>query len=304
MTFSQKLNQILNTINWMKKIDMHFEAQSILIAQNLIEHVKNKSRIDSLSEIEFKVFSQWGDDGIIQWLINNLNIKEKTFVEFGVENYAESNTRFLLMNNNWSGFVMDGSEKKVKQILNSYYYWKYDLTAKTAFVDCDNINSLITERFPNKSLGILHIDIDGNDYWIWNAISVVMPDVVIIEYNSVFGLERPIPIPYKKIFTRSDAHPSCLYYGASIRALYLLATQKGYSFIGCNSAGNNAYFVRKDLLNEVVKEVSLEKGFVLSKFRESNLGSKELSYVGGKERINIIKDMPVYNVVTNEIEPL
>lgn len=282
---------------------MHFETQSMLIAQKLVETNRNKKIIDSLHEVEFKVFSQWGDDGIIQWLINNLDIREKSFVEFGVENYSESNTRFLLMNDNWSGLIMDGSEKKVKQIHNSYYYWKYDLTAKAAFVDRENINGLISEKFQNR-IGLLHIDIDGNDYWIWKAIEVVIPDIVIVEYNSVLGLERPITIPYQKDFNRSSAHPSCLYYGTSIKALHHLAKKKGYAFIGCNSSGNNAYFIRKELLNENVKEVTLEKGFVLSKFRESNIDSKQLTYAGGDDRVKIIKGLPVFNVETNSIEPL
>lgn len=304
MNLSQKVNQILNTFNWFKKIDMHFEYQTILAAQYLIELNKNKKVINSLRDVEFKVFSQWGDDGIIQWLILNLDLKEKTFVEFGVENYSESNTRFLLMNNNWSGLVMDGSFKKVKQIKNSYYYWKHELTAIASFIDSDNINKLISSGFSDKKLGLLHIDIDGNDYWIWKAIDVVDPDIVIVEYNSVFGIERPITIPYDKNFIRSAAHPSCLYYGTSLKALYILASVKGYAFIGCNSAGNNAYFVKKDLLNENVKEVTLEKGFVLSKFRESNIDSKQLTYAGGEDRAKIIKGLPVYNVETNSIEPI
>lgn len=301
MTISQKFNQLLNTLNWLKKIDMHFETQLMLNAKKLIETKNLKKKIDSLNEVEFKVFSQWGDDGIIQWLINNLDIKEKTFVEFGVENYTESNTRFLLMNNNWSGLIMDGSPKKVKQIHNSYYYWKYDLTAKTAFIDSENINGIIAERFRNN-LGLLHIDIDGNDFWVWKAIDVVLPDIVIVEYNSILGMERAITIPYQKDFNRYTAHPSCLYYGTSIKALHFLAKEKGYAFIGCNSAGNNAYFVRRELLNENVNEVILEKGFVLSKFRESNIGKKELNYVSGEDRAKIIKGLPVYNVVTNSIE--
>ncbi|MFO7525147.1 MAG: hypothetical protein R6W68_06805 [Ignavibacteriaceae bacterium] len=304
MNLSQKVNQILNTFNWFKKIDMHFEYQTILAAQYLIELNKNKKVINSLRDVEFKVFSQWGDDGIIQWLIHNLDIKENTFIEFGVENYSESNTRFLLMNNNWSGLVMDGSSKKVKQIKNSYYYWKHDITAIAAFIDSDNINMLISSGFSDEKLGLLHIDIDGNDYWIWKTIDVVDPDIVIVEYNSVFGIERPITIPYHKNFVRSVAHPSCLYYGTSLKALHILASEKGYAFIGCNSAGNNAYFVKKDLLNENVKEVTLEQGFVLSKFRESNIDSKQLTYAGGEDRVKIIKGLPVYNVETNSIEPL
>src|SRR5687768_12224968 len=68
-----------------------------------------KQSIKNLDEVEFQVFSQWGDDGIIQYLVNKLDIPNKTFIEFGVEDYKESNTRFLLISNNWSGYVIDGS---------------------------------------------------------------------------------------------------------------------------------------------------------------------------------------------------
>jgi hypothetical protein len=120
--------------------------------------------IDHLYDVEFKVFSQWGDDGIIQYLIRNLDIPNKTFVEFGVENYTESNTRFLLINNNWSGLVMDGSSENISYIKNDEIYWQYDLQAKHAFIDVDNVNDLISCAGFSEELGLLHIDIDGNDY--------------------------------------------------------------------------------------------------------------------------------------------
>ena len=66
-----------------------------------------------LNDYEFKVSSQWGEDGIIQHLINKIEIKNKVFFEFGVENYTESNTRFLLHNNNWKGLVIDGSVENI-----------------------------------------------------------------------------------------------------------------------------------------------------------------------------------------------
>lgn len=301
MNLSSLIRQSLNSIRWLQKMETKYENQLILNSQALIELNKNKV-IKSFKDVEFKVFSQWGDDGIIQWLINNLNIKNNTFIEFGVENYQESNTRFLLMNNNWSGLIMDGSEKNVKQIKNSYYYWKYDLTAIPAFIDVENVNRIISSKFIN-SVGLLHIDIDGNDYWIWKAIDLIFPDIVIIEYNSVFGIDRPITIPYQPDFKRTNAHPSWLYYGSSLLALTILAEKKGFSFIGCNSAGNNAYFIKKSLLNDKIKEMSVEKGYVVSQFRESRTGNK-LSYIGGQERYQLIKGLPVYNVETNSIEPL
>ena len=93
---------------------------------------------------------------------------------------------------------------------------------------------------------MLHIYLDGNDYWIWKEINVVTPVIAILEYNSVFGVDRAITISDDRKFIRTKAHHSNLYFSASLRALYVLAKEKGYSFVGCNSARNNAYFVRND----------------------------------------------------------
>lgn len=280
------------------------ERQLLTIGRLLSETVKSKKKIDSLSEVEFKVFSQWGDDGIIQWLVHNLDIPNKTFVEFGVENYRESNTRFLMMNNNWSGLVMDSSKWNVAQIINSEYFWQYNLVANTAFITAENINTLLSSSHLENEVGILHIDLDGNEYWIWKEIQMISPIVVILEYNSLFGIDRAITIPYNQNFNRTKAHYSNLYFGASLLALQQLSESKGYSFIGCNSAGNNAYFVRKDKLNDKVREIPLKKGYIVSKFRDSRNRDGKLTYLSGLSREKIIKSMPVYNIDTNQIESL
>jgi len=280
------------------------EQQLLMLGRLLSESIKSKKHIASLGEVELKVFSQFGDDGIIQWLINNLEFPNKTFIEFGVGNYRESNTRFLMMNNDWSGLVMDGSESNVAQIINSEYFWKYELSAKAVWIDTDNINSLLSSSQLGKEVGILHIDLDGNDYWIWKEIKAITPIIVILEYNSVFGIDRAITVPYHKAFDRTNAHYSNLYWGASLRSLYQLSADKGYSFVGCNNAGNNAYFVRKDKLNENVRESSLENGYALSTFRDSRDREGQLTYLAGNARIEAIRGMPVYNINKNQIENL
>src|SRR6266850_4105034 len=160
----------------------------VLSAKTLISQIKSHG-IDTMHKAEFRVFSESGDDGIIQYLINqiDIDIEHQKFIEFGVENYTESNTRFLLINNNWTGLVMDGSRDNVDFIKNDKIYWKYDLTAVHCFVDRENINQIISDNGFSGELGILSIDIDGNDYWIWECLSVVNPVIVIVEYNSVFG---------------------------------------------------------------------------------------------------------------------
>ena len=125
-----------------------------------------------------KVFSQFGDDGIIQYLIQHLQVQPQSFVEFGVENYSEANTRFLLLNDNWRGLVLDGSEDSLEALRSEDIYWRHDLTAVAAFIDRDNINGLLARNGFSGRLGLLSIDIDGNDYWVWERIDCVTPSLV------------------------------------------------------------------------------------------------------------------------------
>ncbi len=293
---------VQNVIN-NSKIENLLENTMLQNGKIWTELLHKKNNVNSLSDLEFKVFSQWGDDGIIQYLVNVLNIENKVFIEFGVEDYLESNTRFLLFNNNWSGLIMDGCEEHISKIKKSSYYWKYDLIAKSAFITAENINNLIEKEKINGEIGLLHIDIDGNDYWVWKALTVVNPIIVIVEYNSIFGKDRAVTIPYKPDFVRTISHKSNLYAGTSLMSLCDLAEQKDYAFIGCNSAGNNAYFVKKKALKNI-KELTLDEGFVESKFRESRNIEGKLNYLRGKERIKNLKGLPVYNTRLNKIENL
>ncbi|MDH6063303.1 hypothetical protein [Umezakia ovalisporum] len=249
-----------------------------------------------INQNEFQVFSQWGEDGIIQMLLRHIKIANKIFIEFGVENYTESNTRFLLVNNNWAGLVIDGSHEHISYIKQDSIYWRHNLKAVQAFIDRDNINKIIAENGIQGEIGILSIDIDGNDYWVWEAIDVVNPAIVIIEYNSRFGKDKAVTIPYNPSFIRSQAHYSMLYAGASLKALYNLGKAKGYSFVGCNSVGNNAFFVRQDLKSSNIRELTLEEGYVASQFRESRDEKGNLSYLSWDEGNQILSSLPLVDL--------
>lgn len=256
-----------------------------------------------LEDVEFQVFSQWGDDGIIQYLVNKIDIQHKTFIEFGVENYKESNTRFLLINNNWSGLVIDGSESNIQQIKDDPISWGYELHSVASFITAENINQLISDYLAlgyDKEIGILSVDIDGNDYWVWKAIDVINPAIVIVEYNSLLGSDKAITTPYDPSFVRNTKH-NILYYGVSVNALNHLAASKGYTFIGCNSSGNNAYFIRNDKMNSSVKAVSVSDGYVRSKFRELVTDDKNTRPIY-KERTKFLDGLPFYNVQSGQIE--
>ena len=288
-----------------KNLSLFYNETNLLAVGSMLCKQQAAINSGSLNDYEFRIFSQWGDDGIIQYLIRNLRIKNETFIEFGVGDYEESNTRFLLMNNNWSGFVMDGSEELVREMTKRNWYWRHDIRARAAFIDRDNINALLAES-GFQEVGLLHIDLDGNDYHILEEIdfSRLNPCLLILEYNSVFGAMRPLTVPYDKNFSRGKAHYSHLYYGASLPALQHLANRKGYALVGGNLAGNNAYFVRRDLLNERVKEVPMEKAYRESRFREGRAKDFSLSYLFGPARLELLRGMEVINVVTGGKESL
>jgi hypothetical protein len=278
------------------------EQTKILAAQPMVRELRNSKTAIPLVQAEFRVFSQFGDDGIIQYIVSRLNLPEaeRRFIEFGVENYREANTRFLLLNDNWSGLVMDGSEHHVWCIRNEQIYWRHDLTALARFITRENINSVIEAAGFGERIGILSVDVDGNDYWIWEAITSVDPAVVIVEYNGIFGSREAVTVPYQADFVRQNAHYSYLYWGTSLQALCHLAARKCYTWIGCNSAGNNAYFVRNEYA-ELFHRPELPADFVAGKFREGRDEQGNLNFIGQEKGFALIRDLPVWDVVKGEM---
>jgi len=273
----------------------------ILAAKSIIRQLNADATVRALGETEFRVFSQFGEDGIIQYLIRRANIPPRltTFVEFGVEDYGEANTRFLLLNDNWRGLIMDGSGQSMAAVRAWPLFWKYDLTAKQGFVERDNIDDLMTTAGFAGEIGLLSIDIDGNDYWIWERISAVSPIIVIVEYNSLFGASRAVCVPYDPSFDHRRAHYSQLYWGCSLRALELLAQRKGYALVGSNSAGVNAFFVKHGHLNGQPM-VTAAQAHRDSRYRVSRDRTGQLNFLAGRSRLEEIADMPLFDIERNE----
>lgn len=259
---------------------------------------------EPIHSYEYKVFSQWGDDGIIQYLLSRIAVKDRVFVEFGVEDFLESNCRFLMMHDNWSGLVIDGSPKSISRIKDRSDYWKFDLDAQCHFLTKENINRILDEGLGGRSPDLVSIDVDGNDYWLLEQITLC-PAIFIVEYNAVFGAQRAITIPYKSDFSRNKAHYSNLYFGASLAAITDVAKAKGYGLVGCSSAGNNAYFVRNEVLRQSgLEEISVAEAYVNSRFRESRDRRGKLTCLSGEERLAAIRGLPVINTRSGESEIL
>lgn len=296
---------LINTLVSYKKINLVYDEvkndyKSTKVLLGKMQSLQNRGlKVKKLSEVEFQVFSQFGDDGIIQYLINHLPIPAKTFIEFGVENYRESNTRFLLINDYWSGFIIDGSKSNIETIKAEQYYSFYDLRVEAAFIKKSNINELLRKSSFEKELGILSIDIDGNDFWIWEEIEHYRPCILICEYNSLFGF-KPYTIQYQEDFVRGINTPFN-FYGTSLKSVFDLSKERGYTFIGCNSAGNNAYFIKNQYFENLsIAAPTLEEGFKFASFSE--VWDENRNALRGEKKINSINGLEVYNTETKQIE--
>lgn len=294
-TFRRAGGQLASILRGVRRLQ-----QSVTAVQEALGRIESRQvrELDStaLADREFRVFSQWGEDGIIQHLIRVVPVAQRVFVEFGVENYTEANTRFLLTHNNWSGLIFDGSEDHIRSVKKEALYWRHNLKAVAAFVTRENINTLLRENGLSGEIGLLSIDVDGNDYWVWEAIDAVQPAIVVIEYNARFGPERAVTVPYDAAFVRQKAHYSMIYYGASLAALVALGRRKGYAFVGANTAGNNAFFVRRELKPDSLPERSAAGGFVACQFREARDQEGKLLFLSPAEEVARLAALPVVEV--------
>lgn len=279
----------------LRDLQRRADAASMLLGGLHADRVASMGEVGTLGEVEFGVYSQWGEDGILHYLLSRIDVPNEVFVEFGVQDYTEANTRFLLKRRNWTGLVLDSSATNVARIRKDPISEMYDLRSVAAMVSAKNINALIRRAGIEGDIGLLSVDIDGNDYWVWKAIDVISPRVVVCEYNSVFGDEHAVTVPYDPSFERSTAHHSKLFFGASLPALRRLAADKGYVFVGCNTSGVNAFFVRSDC---AAPFAALEKSaaHVESKFRESRDRAGKNTFLSGAARRAEIADCLVFDV--------
>lgn len=198
-----------------------------------------------LEQFGYRTFSQNDEDGILQEIFRRIGKTRGTFLEFGVE-VGRQNNSLLLLYTGWSGMWIEADASACAAIRSDFsqYLSVGQLKLENALVSPDNINSFI-DSLGDTELDLLSIDVDGNDYWIWEALRH-RPKVIVCEYNAKFvpPVEWVMPYDPSHVWDESD------YQGASLQSFVGLGRQKGYSLVGCCIAGVNAFFVRDDLLHD------------------------------------------------------
>lgn len=216
-----------------------------LLWDNLLCDRLNNSKC--LEKYGFKVYSQNDEDGIIEEIFSRIGLTNRLFVEFGVQDGIESNGHYLLLKG-WKGLWIECDEKYYQKILMNFEstILAGNLKVVNAFITKDNINRIMTDSSIKGEIDLLSIDIDGNDYHVWKEITVISPRVVTIEYNAKIPPDCEWTMPYceQHVWDGGDK------YGASLLALMKLGEEKGYTLVGTNISGINAFFVRNDCIND------------------------------------------------------
>jgi len=201
----------------------------------------------SLKQYEKKVYSQNGEDGVIEHIFNTIGFTNKIFVEFGFE-IRENNSKHLIEKYGFGGLFIDSNISK--------NYSKDGVFYHKAWITKNNINEIIGQYFKGN-IDFLSIDVDGIDLYLADCIDVISPRVLCIEYCASIGKELSVTVVYKDDFDRHKEHPSGFYCNASLKANINVMKKKGYKFVG-SVAGLNAFFVRNDC---DFKEITCEMGW-------------------------------------------
>ncbi len=299
------ITKFLDLLRGDRSIKKDLENRALIGKNILIKKRNNYSDFKSINEAEEKIFSQNGEDGIIDYILEVLNINDPKFIEIGVENYIEANTRLLYYIRNSQGLIVDQSID-INKLTKNLDLWKGRIKVLKRSVSPKNINNIINYEQFNKNLDLFSIDIDGLDFWVIKELPVNFAKICIAEYNPLFGSEIEITVPNIENFDRTNYHYSNLCWGVSLKGLISIMKKKNFTFLGTNNLKNNAFFINKHfekLFKQVIPDENLKlEKYTDHKFLESRDKKGNLTYLSRIEQLKEIEDCQVVNINKSLVE--
>ena len=242
--------------------DLHCIGEQINDLAARMRHLETNSLIQTLNTIKTsdarytdpqrlltygaKFWSQHYEDGMIAEIFRRIGAVSNTFLEIGVGDGSENNTTTLLATG-WRGWWIEGdaiSCQSVMAQLKRMPNLASRLKVRQAFVSAENINGLLVELGVPSEVDLFSLDIDLNTYHIWAALNSFRPRVIVVEYNGGIPPDKTWIHPYEP----NESWDETQAFGASLKAYELLGRKLGYSLVGCDLTGVNAFFVRNDLV--------------------------------------------------------
>jgi hypothetical protein len=257
---------------------------------------------------EFRLFSQWGEDGILLYLCDKLQIARPKILEFGAGNFRECNSRLLAEIRNALVTAVDSSKDLRHGVEGMDISWRTGIWPVETWVSTSNAAQIMIDaKKQMRGIDIISIDLDGIDFWVAQSLDYSEVEVVVVEYNALFGFKESISVPNSESFERTTAHFSNLYYGASLSSFITLFDDRGFQFVGTNRACNNAFFVKRRNANKLEIELPDESRLDLYtdwRVRESRDAHGKLTYASTENGISEILDLPVVDLARNEVRLL
>ena len=224
----------------------------------------------------FRVFSQSDEDGLLLYIFSLIGFTNRLLLDVASGSPHGGNSTNLIVNWGFNGLLVENNNKLIDKTVSFYSRHPdtqlYPPKTKRAWITAENINQIVAEEGMSDEIDLFSLDVDGIDYWLWKGLEVISPRVVVVEYQDMFFSEEAVTVPYKPDFNRFAVHPD--FFGASLAAFVKLANVKSYRLVGCNRYGYNAFFVRNDLAQNLLPEVSIDSCLIHPKILESRINKR------------------------------
>jgi hypothetical protein len=235
------------------------KLSQLILADRYRARADEQKPLSQLADAEFRAFSQNGEDGILLYLFSILGMGGRKVIEMCAGDGVQCNATNLIINHGWAGLLFDGALASVER--GRRFYAKHPDTFSLPprfvhdWITRENVNQLIEREGWTGEIDLFSLDVDGVDYWIWDALEIVQPRVVVVEFQCLWGAETAVTVPYSPEFKGEYSQGFGVYSGASLAAFVRLAARKGYRLVGVQRLGFNAFFVRNGLADDLLPAV-------------------------------------------------
>lgn len=254
---------IRNSLIYSYYVSLSQQKQKQIISQWILASKQNIRLFDDIKNAGFRCYSQFDEDGIILYLLTLVGIKNNTVVEICCGNGHESMSANLIINHGFKGYIFDGNSKNI-EIAKKFFFKHKDCllvkpTIKNTWIMKENINKVLSENKVDGEIDVLVIDMDGIDYYVWEAIDQINPRICVFEVHNIIPHNISVTIPYSKNFDyKKKGKKLENFRSVSPLAMDKLSKKKGYTFVGNNKHGFNVFYVRNDLLNNLLPKPLLK----------------------------------------------
>lgn len=262
------------------------QIQTSLMTQWILAKRQNVKVFSEIQDAGFRCYSEFEEDGIILYLLSLIDARDRTVVEMCCGSGDECMAANLIINHGFKGHLFEGDKFRVRNAKNFFSRQKDCRCVKPnithAWITKSNVNDLITASGVAGEVDVFSLDVDGNDYHIWEAIDVIQPRICVFETHDIVPTDLAVTVPYSDDFVAMDKTGAEKdFRSASLAAMDKLSRSKGYTLVGSHKHGFNVFYVRNDLLNQFLPTPTLE-----------SIHDNEWTRDGQKNRWPLVKEFP------------